>query len=376
MSVNLSDYAQAAVEHAADRHKLVLGSSDVQVVDQVLDRERESGSREEREAISLCYGAWFGELLCASLKGEWVGLSEPTPPRVRIRGIDYSPIDAVKRRLESTSAPKLSALFEQLQKDNRIAERSESDSRKNLAVWERLSADRRFVADLNKQLSREESLASLDPWLVEDGPLDGKRVLCLAAGGGTHGPLLASAGAEVTVVDFSSTLLAIDRRVADANGLRIETLTTSMLDLSGLASQSFDIVVQPVSACYVQDLSKVYAEVHRVLRLGGLYLVQHKQPASLQADSVWGERGYGVRIPSASGRHLPNDIAFAVNREEGACEFLHPLESLLGGLCRQGFTIEGFVEPPRGDAWAPPGTAEHRAGYLPPYLKIKARRIR
>ena len=37
--------------------------------------------------------------------------------------------------------------------------------------------------------------------------LAGLRVLCLAAGGGWHGPLFASLGAEVTVVDISGEMI-------------------------------------------------------------------------------------------------------------------------------------------------------------------------
>jgi hypothetical protein len=32
------------------------------------------------------------------------------------------------------------------------------------------------------------------------------------------------------------------------------------------------------------------------------------------------------------------------------------------------------TQPPRGDALAPPGSPGHRAWFLPPYLRIKARR--
>jgi len=54
---------------------------------------------------------------------------------------------------------------------------------------------------------------------------------------------------------------------------------------------------------------------------------------------------------------------------------VHGLDALIGGLCRAGFVIEAFSEPPRADASAPAGSPGHRAWFLPPYLKIKARRI-
>jgi hypothetical protein len=63
------------------------------------------------------------------------------------------------------------------------------------------------------------------------------------------------------------------------------------------------------------------------------------------------------------------------HREAGTQEFLHPLSELVGGLCRSGFVIEDLNEPCLGDAWAPRGSSAHRAAFLPPYLKLKARRI-
>ena len=50
-------------------------------------------------------------------------------------------------------------------------------------------------------------------------PLAGLDVLCLAGGGGQQGPILAAAGARVTVFDNSPKQLAQDRLVADREGL-------------------------------------------------------------------------------------------------------------------------------------------------------------
>src|SRR5690242_4949424 len=46
-------------------------------------------------------------------------------------------------------------------------------------------------------------------------PLPGLDVLCLAAGGGQQGPVLAAAGANVIVFDNSPAQLARDRMVAE-----------------------------------------------------------------------------------------------------------------------------------------------------------------
>lgn len=113
-------------------------------------------------------------------------------------------------------------------------------------------------------------MAAIDPWLLAEGPLEGRRVLCLAAGGGTHGPLHALAGARVTVVDLSPKQLEHDQTAADELGLPIERIVTSMDDLSTLSNDSFDAVIHPVSLCYVRTLGPVYHEIARVLRSGGL----------------------------------------------------------------------------------------------------------
>src|ERR671912_770153 len=54
--------------------------------------------------------------------------------------------------------------------------------------------------------------------------MTGVEVLCLASGGGQQGPVLAAAGARVTVFDNSPAQLARDREVAARDGLTITTV--------------------------------------------------------------------------------------------------------------------------------------------------------
>ena len=84
--------------------------------------------------------------------------------------------------------------------------------------------------------------------------LAGKRVLCLASGGGQQGPVLAAAGAHVTVLDNSPRQLERDRSVADREGLAITTVEGDMADLSMFSDASFDFIVHPVSNVFAQCL--------------------------------------------------------------------------------------------------------------------------
>lgn len=216
-------------------------------------------------------------------------------------------------------------------------------------------------------------LPQVDPlgWL--GGDIRGKRCLCLGAGGGKHGPIYASAGAIVTVVDISAGMLALDREVAAERGLELKTVEASMDAMPMLATSEFDIIVHPVSTCYVPDVLTVYREVARILRGGGLYISQHKSPTSLQADIKPATRGYELTEPYYRAGPLPAVLG-SRHREEGTLEFLHRWEDLLGGMCRAGFVIEDLVEPMHASADAERGSFEHRSRYIAPYVRIKARR--
>ena len=216
-------------------------------------------------------------------------------------------------------------------------------------------------------------LAAVDPagWL--GGSIAGRHVLCLAAGGGRQSALYAAAGARVTVVDISGEMLTLDRQVAAERGLELRTVETSMDDLSAFASGEFDIVIHPVSTCYVANVMEVYRQVARVVAPGGLYISQHKQPTSLQTSVEPSPRGYEIIEPYDRQGPLPAVVG-SPHREEGTLEFLHRWEELLGGMCRAGFVIEDLLEPQHADPKAAIGSFGHRSRYVAPYVRVKARR--
>lgn len=236
----------------------------------------------------------------------------------------------------------------------------------NRRVWDERARQRAHHTETAARSDFADPLAAADPlgWIPR--PVTGKRILCLAAGGGKHGPLFAKAGAIVTVVDISPDMLTLDRKVANDWGVQVRTVEASMDNLAMLPDASFDVVVQPVSTCYVPDVRKVYVEVARVLVSGGVYMSQHKQPASLQAEAAFSGRGYVIAEVYRRETPLPIVHGDFTHRESGAVEFLHTWENLIGGMCRSGFVIEDLIEPRHSD---------QRAAYLPPFVTIKARRV-
>lgn len=244
---------------------------------------------------------------------------------------------------------------------------------KNRQAWNKIAGgDNQFArVATDEECSHPQKILDGRGWLPPD--MTGKKVLCLASGGGWQSILYAMTGADVTVVDISDTMLELDRREADRRGLKIRTVRASMDDMPQLVDQFFDIVHQPVSTCYVPKLLPVYQEIARVTKDGGLYISQHKQPASLQVTRRNADDHFIIGVEYYREGALPK-VADTSYREGGTTEYLHRWEELVGDLCVAGFLIEDLREPLRADRTAPVSSYKYRGRFLPPYLRMKARR--
>jgi SAM-dependent methyltransferase len=178
-------------------------------------------------------------------------------------------------------------------------------------------------------------------------PLAGAEVLCLASGGGQQGPLLAATGARVTVLDNSPKQLAQDRFVAERDALEITTVLGDMRDLSAFPNARFDLVIHPVSNCFVPDVCPVWREAYRVLRRGGSLLSGFGNGLIYLFDQRQYERGELVvkyRLPYSDVTDLPDDERQERLAKGEPFEFGHTLTDLIGGQIAAGFAIAGFYE--------------------------------
>lgn len=181
-------------------------------------------------------------------------------------------------------------------------------------------------------------------WFPEK--LSGLQVLCLAGGGGQQGPVLAAAGASVTVFDNSRRQLEMDAFVARREALDICTVQGHMQDLSMFADDSFDLIVHPWSNGYVDSPLPVWQECARVLRKGGSLLSGFGNPVEYIFDTVQLENEVlTVRhsIPYADIDHLDDPGIRAVCEEDGYI-WAHTLEDQIQGQIAAGFVIAGFYE--------------------------------
>lgn len=181
------------------------------------------------------------------------------------------------------------------------------------------------------------------------GNVTGKRILALAAGGGHQGPILAAAGADVTVVDFSQAQLEIDQRVAVEHDLIIQTIQADMADLNEIPSESFDMVINPCSVNFINKVRPVWNEASRVMRPGGVLVAGLIQPVNFLFDPRRRERGklkVRFRIPY-SDLDLPQDELSETIGPERPIDFGHSLTDLIGGQLDAGLALTDIME----DGW-------------------------
>ncbi|HEV7306550.1 class I SAM-dependent methyltransferase [Ensifer sp.] len=185
-----------------------------------------------------------------------------------------------------------------------------------------------------------------DGWLPD---IRGKKILCLASAGGQQAPILAAAGADVTVFDLSEGQLDQDRLVAEREGLSLTAVQGDMRDLSVFADETFDIVFHPISNLYVPDLQPVWRECRRVLKAGGRLLASFYNPIVFvgDRDPDLAEQGLvrpTYKVPFVEAEHLPPEVVDGKIERGEALVFGHSLADQIEGQLQAGFLLAGFHE--------------------------------
>lgn len=176
-----------------------------------------------------------------------------------------------------------------------------------------------------------------ESWLKD---IKGKKVLGLASAGGQQMPVLVARGAIATVMDFSEQMLEKERIVAERESYDIEIIRGDMSKRFPFEDDSFDMIVNPVSNIYVEDVNAIFKECYRVLKKGGLLMAgldnglnfifdddekvaEHKLPFNPNKDKAIEE--YCIK----------EDIGF---------QFSHSIEEQIGGQLRAGFKLLDIFE--------------------------------
>lgn len=173
------------------------------------------------------------------------------------------------------------------------------------------------------------------------------KVLGLAAGGGQQMPILCALGANCTVLDYSSKQLEQEKMVAEREGYQIEIIQGDMTKKLPFDDESFDLIIHPVSNCYVEEVQPIWQECYRVLKkngrlLSGLdngfnYVVDEAQQKIVQALPY-----NPIKNPSLL---LNQDIS------ESGVQFSHTLEEQIRGQLQAGFQLVDLYEDTNGSGF-------------------------
>jgi len=205
----------------------------------------------------------------------------------------------------------------------------------------------------------------------------GKKVLCLASGGGQDSVAFGLLGANVTVLDLSDVQLERDRQGAAHHGLHVTTLQGDMRDLSVFSDDSFDVVWQVYSVNFIPSVEPVFREAARVLKPGGIYFVQFANPFVHSVDEeAWDGEAYPLKYRYLDGEDLTERFPhWDVEQPDGSTiqldsphEFCHALSTVLNTLVGQGFIFLGLWEWMRSDENPEAGSWAHFTQVAPPWF--------
>ncbi len=166
----------------------------------------------------------------------------------------------------------------------------------------------------------------------------GKNVLDLGCGSGLYVKKLIELGAAVKGSDISEELIkiarsenpVIDFEVASAESLPYE-------------NNSFDVVVASLSLHYLQNLSKSFSEISRILRPNGIFVFSINHPLNDSSETIKVSDN-DVRIFKPYFHNNP----YTLTMKDGNMEFTlyhHTFENISQSLISSGFLISNIVEP-------------------------------
>jgi SAM-dependent methyltransferase len=163
----------------------------------------------------------------------------------------------------------------------------------------------------------------------------GKRVLDAACGPGVYAEWLLSRGAEVVAVDVSPNMVDLARRRL---GPTVDVHHADLIKpLTFLDSESFDVVLSPLTMNYIKDWHPVFTEFHRVLRPGGHFIFSVTHPSF---DYVYFKSNNYFETEFVSSEWKGFEKV-RVNMPS----FRRSLEATLNPIAEAGFRLEKILEP-------------------------------
>lgn len=176
------------------------------------------------------------------------------------------------------------------------------------------------------------------------GDVAGRKILGLASGGGQQMPIMAALGADCTVLDISKEQLESERAVAIREGYPIRIIQGDMTEPFPFGDNTFDMIINPVSNQYIEEVIPVFAECYRVLKPGGFLL------CGLDTGIYWiFDNKEEKAVHSLPFNPLKDkDVYAELMENDMGLQFSHTLEEQIGGQLKAGFRLLDLYEDTNG----------------------------
>ena len=194
-------------------------------------------------------------------------------------------------------------------------------------------------------------------------PLKDLKILGLASGGGQQGPILSTLEADVTIFDNSEKQLQQDEVLSDKFSLDIKTVQGDMKNLTVFEDNSFDLVFNPCSIVFVDNVLPIWSECFRVLKPGGVLMTGLINPIIFQFDDKSLQLTY--KQPFSDLYSLSKDKLEDLKNKNEPLVFGHSLTDQMGGQLEAGFIITAMYE----DTW---DVENKMDDFLPSFIATRA----
>lgn len=151
----------------------------------------------------------------------------------------------------------------------------------NTEAWDRVAVRYQAGLDLPLDVAHYGPDVPTERDLRLCGDVAGKRVLELGCGAGQASIAFARQGAHAIAVDASEAQLAHGRALATREEVRVEWHHGDLADLAFLRADSIDLTFSAYALGEVEDLDRVFRQVHRVLRPTAHFVFSYEHPMSL-----------------------------------------------------------------------------------------------
>jgi ubiquinone/menaquinone biosynthesis C-methylase UbiE len=209
----------------------------------------------------------------------------------------------------------------------------------NAEAWDRYAAEYQASTPLPTNVVHYGADVPTEAELRLCGNVEGKRVLELGCGAAQASVAFAKKGARTTAVDFSAEQLAHAKRLVAQEKVRVELHHGDLADLAFIRADQVDLAFSADALGYVENLDRVFRQVHRVLKQEAPFVFALPHPAYAMIDDQGDpplliRRAYYDRTP--------------IEFEQGGITFTryhHTISSIFTSLTRANFRVDTLLEP-------------------------------